>query len=83
MVACLETAAAARLRPAGRRAAAGAPPISCGKTPTGIRATRRAAHQEQVEAALKSALGSEAFAATVAEGAALPLEQAVKQALAM
>ena len=47
-----------------------------------IRQPDETAFAAQVESTLRGALGDEGFAAAVAEGAAMPIEQAVKQALA-
>ena len=47
-----------------------------------IRQPDETAFAAQVESTLRGALGDEGFAAAVAEGAAMPIEQAVRQALA-
>ncbi|MET0730385.1 MAG: BTAD domain-containing putative transcriptional regulator [Solirubrobacterales bacterium] len=81
MVACLETAAALASDPwTGAQFWGAADQLR--QDSNRIRQPDELAHQQQVETDLQAALGSEAFAAAVAEGAALPLEQAVKQALA-
>ena len=81
IVACLETAARARRATRAPARASGAPPISCASESQRIRQPDELAHQERVEAQLRAALGEADFAAALAEGAALPLEDAVKQAL--
>jgi predicted ATPase/DNA-binding SARP family transcriptional activator len=82
MVACLETAAALARDPrTGAHFWGAADQLRQDSSRTRQPDERRL--QEHVEGRLRGALGEQAFAAAVAEGAALPIELVVKQALAM
>ena len=82
MVACLETAAALAADPrTGAQFWGAADQLRIESNR--IRQPDELAHQQLVEAKLQAALGADAFAAAVAEGAATPREDAVKLALEM